>query len=106
VSLVRKVPDGWIGTVTGKLYSPPRECEESAELQERKHAQSQPLRLPPDVKPGSPEEVRMLIQEEALSNIERQDVKDTALAYRQFCARHPEVGIPAKLYIGEATLAF
>jgi hypothetical protein len=33
----------------------------------------------------------MLIQEEALSNYERQQITDTALAYRQFYARHPEM---------------
>jgi hypothetical protein len=46
--------------------------------------------MPKDVKPGSADEARLRMQEEALSNVERSDFQDTVLAYQEFCARNPE----------------
>jgi hypothetical protein len=50
---------------------------------------SLPLQMPADIEPGTPEAVRMLIQEESLSNVQRADLTETSLAYRAFCANHP-----------------
>ena len=90
MGLTRKVAGGWQGVVTGRLYAPPRECEQSAEAQERKYADTLPLRLPENCEPGSAEEVRIKIQQEALSNAEQAYVRDTGIGYKTFCAHHPE----------------
>jgi hypothetical protein len=73
MSLVRKLPDGsgWVGVGTGKVYRAPRECEQSADFQERQFARTLQLKKPADVVPGSPEWIRMEIEEQALSNIDR-----------------------------------
>lgn len=90
MGLTQKVAGGWQGVITGRLYAPPRECEQSAEAQERQYADTLPLNLPTNVEPGSAEEVKFKIQHEALSNLEQAQVRDTILGYRTFCAHHPE----------------
>jgi hypothetical protein len=94
MSLVQKLPDGgWVGLSTGRHYYPPQENEYSANAQERQHARSQPLQLqmPKDVKPGSAEYIRMQIQEEALSNVQRAQLQEAGIAGRAFIANHPEL---------------
>jgi len=92
--LVQKLPDGgWVGLSTGRHYYPPQENEYSANAQERMHARSQPLQLqmPKDVKPGSSEWIRMQMQEEALTNVQRADLQEAGIAGRAFIANHPEL---------------
>ena len=90
MALVRKISGGWQGVVTGRHYYAPRECQESAEAQERPALQARPFNLPKDCKPGSAEEARLKVQEEALENIDRVLLTETILGYRTFCAHHPE----------------
>jgi hypothetical protein len=93
MSLVQKLPNGagWVGIATGRCYYPPQENEYSADQQERQHARSQPLQLPKDVTPGSAEHIRMMLQEEALSNVERAVLQEAGIAGRAFIANHPEL---------------
>jgi hypothetical protein len=90
MGLLRKIDGGWAGIATGHTYYAPRECEESAEAQERRYTKTLPFTMPKDVKPGSADEARLRLQEEALTNVERSDFQDTVLAYKEFCARNPE----------------
>ena len=90
MGLLRKIDGGWQGVVTGHTYLAPRECEQSAEAQERRYAKTLPFTMPKDVKPGSADEARLRLQEEALTNVERSDFRDTVLAYQEFLARNPE----------------
>lgn len=91
MGLTQKIDGGWQGVVTGKVYIPPRDCEESAEAQERQAYQNMPMLTPKGCKRGSKEEADYKAQEEALSNVERAELKDTAIAYRTFRALHPEL---------------
>src|SRR5437868_3215801 len=87
---VKIAPDQWQGIVTKRMYYAPRECEESAEALEQGALKKMPTLPPKKCTPGSKEEAEYNAQEEALTNIERGQVKDTAVAYRTFSALHPE----------------
>lgn len=91
MALLRKIgPGHWQGIVTGRMYYAPRECEESAEAQEQQHVQTLPLKMPTDVKAGSPEYIKYEVQHEALSNVEQDQIRKTVVGYREFIERHPE----------------
>jgi hypothetical protein len=88
---VKIAPGQWQGVVTQKMYYAPRECEESVEAQEKDALRKRPmLSIPKDCKPGSAEQALFLAQEENLSNVQREQVKEAAIAYNAFRALHPE----------------
>lgn len=85
------VEGGWIGKASTRFYSAPRECEESAEAQEREFARRYPRQQssggPTE---GSAEEARWALQQDSLENIDLIYLDETKAAYQQFCVNHPE----------------
>jgi hypothetical protein len=92
MSLVQRLADGgWKGLASGKHYYGPRDCEESADAQERQIARGKLSHslLPDNVKPGDSRWIHWKVQEEALSNVERAQAIDASIAFQEFAAANP-----------------
>lgn len=91
MALTRKIAGGWQGIVTGKVYYPPRECQESAEAQEQQARRNMPrLDRAAQYEKDSPEYVRAIIEEEALTNVQRADLDEMTSRFLEFKSLHPE----------------